>query len=568
MSSGINNINSTVLSPTQSPVHRGLNVSNKASLAAANTHSPNVKVPIPNNLVSSSELKSLASKITVLPIKSWLRRSNSASDLIQPSVTKSPVIQADPVSSAIGLTDKPISTQVNNPKKSMAQTLSGAPVANLPRRENNNIPAAFPSKEQAIIIQSVDGITIAQYLSAVAKIVGPKNIIFASRMSLGRVAFYFQSKKQVDNFILDHGGVVIGDQFLPARRMATRAERLVLSNVCPSIPHEVLVEQLSKFVKVVSPINFIALGVKENGLEHVLSFRRQVYVVREEQRQFADSFLVPFDGESYRVFLSFDDIKCFKCRKTGHVARNCVSGNTLPEKQLDNVDFPLLVNSGKRKATDSTEDEQSSKIDEIQVSDLVKDPSENILPLLTSNIAHDDSNIDITNSEDILANESSLLDCSIEKMIIDSVTVEQATVSTVSADKEKQPHKKIKKNLSNECSLPEAATELPQAAIAILNMTDKSALSSSAFQQFITEVKGHDHPLRVAQRYTEDVPGLITMLVSIQPGLISDRAIKERVKRLIANLRKTYAFYSETGDDTGSLTRSLSNESLSSRQLE
>ena len=56
------------------------------------------------------------------------------------------------------------------------------------------IQVQVPTKEQAIIIDAVDGISIQEYTRAVAKVTEGTNIMFASRISHGRVCIYLNSK--------------------------------------------------------------------------------------------------------------------------------------------------------------------------------------------------------------------------------------------------------------------------------------------------------------------------------------------------------------------------------------
>ena len=51
-----------------------------------------------------------------------------------------------------------------------------------------------PGRDQAIVIDSVDGVPIKEYAIAVAKIIGPQNIISVSRISQKRVCLYLASK--------------------------------------------------------------------------------------------------------------------------------------------------------------------------------------------------------------------------------------------------------------------------------------------------------------------------------------------------------------------------------------
>lgn len=63
---------------------------------------------------------------------------------------------------------------------------------------------SFPTKEQAIIIDSVDGVTIHDYTVAIGRLIGPNNIRFASRISQGRVCLYLSSKEIADKLTDDH----------------------------------------------------------------------------------------------------------------------------------------------------------------------------------------------------------------------------------------------------------------------------------------------------------------------------------------------------------------------------
>lgn len=227
------------------------------------------------------------------------------------------------------------SSHLMNPQislpKTMAQVLSeSTSVDQRPKPVKkvfkSSIPA-FPGKDQAVLFQAEEGVLLSQYLRAMADEVGGKNIIFASRMSQGRLCFYLSSRQLVDKFMTERGGISIEDRYFSARRLVTPAERLVISNVCPSIPHKVLETKLSLMVNLISPMNFITLGVKENDLGHILSFRRQIYVIKNDKTTVPDSILIDFDGENHRIFLSFDDITCYKCKKAGHIARSCPNAN-------------------------------------------------------------------------------------------------------------------------------------------------------------------------------------------------------------------------------------------------
>lgn len=406
----------------------------------------------------------------------------------------------------------------------------------------------FPSKMQAVIIQSSDGLQIANYLRAMADLVGGKRILFASRMSMGRIGIYLDSKETVDTFISQHGGIEIKDMFLPARRMVTPAERLVLSNVCPSIPHEIIEHSLSTVMRLVSPMNFVALGNKDTDLGHVYSFRRQIFVVRPEGRILPESILVDFEGEKFRIFLSFDEMKCFKCQQPGHLARNCKA----PSKASELIQETVMEKNNEH-TPPSTTDNTCAVMDSA--------PTE-ATPVTTTT----------TTATTLLPSSSSSKIDTIDMDISLADAMDGEEEEVYESPKDTEEPKKRKRSPVLEKKRPRLTdtqssgkqTALPTEVLELLDSMT-GVITKEAFTQFLGDVKGSDRPLQVAKRFTEDVPGLLAMLSTIQPELRDDRALRERVRRLISNLTKSYEYFEATGDaEDNSITRSNSQESVAS----
>lgn len=188
----------------------------------------------------------------------------------------------------------------------------------------NNSQIQFPKKNQAIILNTVEGIPIKSYITALGKTVGPKNIRFASRISNNRICVYLASKECVEKFMLDHAGVSIGDVYVTARRLITPSTRVILSNVSPSIPHNIIREALIKAgLKVISPVTFVGAGFGLSEYSHVYSFRRQVFIIQDEHYSLPSSLVIDFEEDKFRIFISDDVPKCFLCHNPGHISRNC-----------------------------------------------------------------------------------------------------------------------------------------------------------------------------------------------------------------------------------------------------
>nr|CAH7717614.1 unnamed protein product [Callosobruchus chinensis] len=110
--------------------------------------------------------------------------------------------------------------------------------------------------------------------------------------------------------------------------MVTPADRLVISNVCPTLPHAVLRDRLLEFgINIISPITFLRIGAPLPEYSHILSFRRQAYITPTEATTIPDSLEITHEDLIYRIFLSLDSQKCYKCKESGHVASQCPSAN-------------------------------------------------------------------------------------------------------------------------------------------------------------------------------------------------------------------------------------------------
>ncbi|KAK9752443.1 hypothetical protein QE152_g4175 [Popillia japonica] len=201
---------------------------------------------------------------------------------------------------------------------------------------------SFPERDQAIVFDAIENSIKNDYIIALGELVDPKNIIFASRVSNNRICIYLSSKDLVESFMTAHGGIKLNNSIIPARRLLSPAKRIILSNVSPSLPHEILEKELKQMkLQVVSPVRFIGAGIPKEGYKHILSFRRQVYVVCNEHDKLPDSLVIQVRGNAFRVFLTTDEIRCFQCKRIGHVASKCPT-NSDNSVRMETMDVSLV----------------------------------------------------------------------------------------------------------------------------------------------------------------------------------------------------------------------------------
>jgi hypothetical protein len=151
---------------------------------------------------------------------------------------------------------------------------------------------------------------------------------------------YLSSPQLVVNLTAQYNTVEINGFEVGLRRLVTPSQRIILSNVCPTIPQDVLINTLKGLgLKLLSPMTFLRAGIPGDEFSHILSFRRQIFIQPLEGGELPSSIVIKYDDTNYRIFLT-DDLTCFHCKLQGHIAANCPeyppqnTRNTTPNEPL------------------------------------------------------------------------------------------------------------------------------------------------------------------------------------------------------------------------------------------
>jgi len=193
----------------------------------------------------------------------------------------------------------------------------------------------FPKKCQAVVIPIIENVSNEDYLISISEFVSPSKVRFISRMSNNRLCVYLDSKETVDKFLENHSELTIKKKLVKIRRLINPVRRIVISNVCPIIPHSVIESELIDKIglKLSSPVSFVKAGFSNSDFEHIYSFKRSVYYTIENDKEIdsvyiPESITIKYEDEEYRVFLSTEkNLMCFSCKKNGHLAKNCPSSH-------------------------------------------------------------------------------------------------------------------------------------------------------------------------------------------------------------------------------------------------
>lgn len=344
----------------------------------------------------------------------------------------------------------------------------------------------FPSKQQAILFSSTDGTKLEEYIFALGSLIGAKNILFSSRISNNRICIYLSSKNAVDKFMSEYGTITINEETLSARRLITPTERLILSNVCPTIPHQNIENELRKLgLNLVSPMSFRKIGVTNPEYSHILSFRRQIYISPPTDMEIPESLLISYDDTSYRIFLSLDGLGCFKCKSHGHIAAHCPTNNTNSSQQ--NILSSQLIDSHQIEMETPSIEPTLTKAATV-TNDHQLEP---ILPTLKRQFT------EILTPPEIPQNEKQYY---------------FAKPADRSLKKSKQ------QNALDKSALAISTTQLLSPAKKFIE-SQKFVLNFEQLSDFLFNTHGVPEPVDIALSYTPDLLGLCSMLEKVYPHL-------------------------------------------------
>ena len=172
----------------------------------------------------------------------------------------------------------------------------------------------LPIKEQAIILDSIEGISIDNYIDGLEKVIDLNQIRYISKISGRRVCIYLSNVDLVEK--LTNKFVTVKEIKLKIRPLMEKNKRVVISNVSPHIPNEILQDYFRKMdIQLVSQISQIRASLSKPGRSHILSFRRQVYVKEADEHRIPESIQIFHDETPSWIYFSTDSTCCYICKQ-------------------------------------------------------------------------------------------------------------------------------------------------------------------------------------------------------------------------------------------------------------
>lgn len=446
-------------------------------------------------------------------------------------------------------------------------TTSNSTPALKPKVSYSNATKTYPSKDQAIVFSALDNTKLKDYLIELGKIVTPKSITAASRISRNRICIYLESKSLVDSFMADHGGIEINGEIVPAKKLINPTRKIILSNIHPSVPDSIIQELLeNNNLRLASSIKTLHIRLNDcNLFDHVSTFRRFVYVYDEKNFKLPESIRASFEGDFFRFFLSDDSLRCYLCKQNGHIASNCEyvndpSTNKFYDEMEEDVTAATLIDPTLSVPITNAQDANT--------------PPETLTPSAASKRPLSSSSSTFsqpTNYENTLSSSALIQKSSPAHPTPRTIS----PPSTPSVPTAPPTHKKMKTGTSSDSSLAPANSDISTQDLLLCTkpiFADKNfPLTFQQFCDMLEAVKGVQYPIPIVQKFTQNIHGVVQMLEDIYPALDS-RTMTARCNKLKKKLANKSGNDSDSSLDDNFTSDQMEtddpqNEELSLKQI-
>ncbi|KAJ8669989.1 hypothetical protein QAD02_001248 [Eretmocerus hayati] len=408
----------------------------------------------------------------------------------------------------------------------------------------------LPTREQAIVLKSMEGLTVQDYAMSIGNIIEPVNITDISRISQGRVCLYLKSKEIAEHLIENVKTVCVANHTLEIRSLVTRAKRILISNVEPIVPNDLITKELcSKGVRLTTNITHVEAAMSDPNFAHIKSFRRQVYVDPEDVQKIPKSMRVKCGGYSSWIYFSAEQITCFICNQEGHLARYCQNAGT-------STITPDDVNNTQRTVDPISRD--MSNIDQVNSSNtqnLIVENSQATADTSSADEKFDQVPPAATDGRQdhvLKHSEVNLMPPPVSKRALSKSNSQTSVISGSSkrSTKEKNTVKRARTAVSTS-TLEEMQSLMQPAYTHLIENQSRYPVNAENLTAFLHEVKNGKSVITSARKYTEDLTALNDMLGEVY-RLISSSGLRRRITRIKKRLSNADVSDYVTSDDQSS----------------
>lgn len=391
-----------------------------------------------------------------------------------------------------------------------------------------------PSRNQAIVIDAIGGITIRDYALAIGQLICPSNMISISRISQNRICIYLNTEAKAEELANKHKHVSINGTHLEIRLLNNKSKRILISNVQPAIANaaiEAILAQLS--IQPKSKITRLKTGLNDIGYTHLLSHRRQVYVDPADADKIPQAVQLVHDDITYWIYFSCDKLSCFLCKEEGHTAKYCKSVTDQSSQR------PNTANSTNSPHPVVNMDASEFNNTNISLADLTKPANVNTGEAL-GNLAHTNANRKRQAESTLSSSPSDLLTPKFPDHCNDGLSgngkskneKEQKILPDIAIKPpvNKPPKKRSKQNVPD--SIEEVSSKLQPAQDYFSTNGITPALDFNITAKFLHEAYGNSDLQAVVLNLYLTTKSITDMLNSIV-NHIAEKKLKHRILRIL-----------------------------------
>uniref|UniRef100_A0A8C4Q241 CCHC-type domain-containing protein n=1 Tax=Eptatretus burgeri TaxID=7764 RepID=A0A8C4Q241_EPTBU len=200
--------------------------------------------------------------------------------------------------------------------------------------------AAFEhlSRKHGIACSPPEGVTVEAIVMVIGNIIGFEKVRAASCMN--KRVIIFVSDEAFVAPIVEQGLALDSGTFVMAYPLDCCVQRVVISNLPPFLKNDLIPSAMQRYGDCVSPLIMLPVGFNDKRESHVMSFRRQVFMVLK--KEYASLNLVmkfTSNGHNYQLYVSTNTLNCFGCGAIGHMKQFCPISQKQPPLNAPSNDF-------------------------------------------------------------------------------------------------------------------------------------------------------------------------------------------------------------------------------------
>lgn len=317
--------------------------------------------------------------------------------------------------------------------------------------------------------------------------------------------------------------------------------------MCPSIPNQTILNALKNInITPVSNLTHIKAGINIEGYEHILSFRRQMFINQEDISKLPGSLVINFNQTQFRIFFTDDRITCFLCKAVGHTSASCknqIPSSCIPDTHITNNSLTShsIIKANVDHSIELLKDIQLPELPPIDATPLQNIMDWNVgiqdesLPLPRPSV------IDITTQETMEMSTTAYF----KRPLSDTNTPKSPTspIAFGSQTPLNQPDKKKVKIRSRSNSLTSTEDNkldsMLKPTFAFFASSENTSVTLDQFKYFLENFRNPNINIHtLCNEINSNISGMLDLVEKIRP-LITGRAMKSRLTTASNLLFKT-----------------------------